>query len=83
MNGRNASTRSEGMCRGTVSLKLLRAERQAGKPLAVIDPDEERPLFAHLKLRAAPIPLDALDNSATAKALGCVAVLPASRAATC
>ena len=72
-----------GNVRGTVSLKLLRAERQAGKPLAVIDPDEERPLFAHLKLRAMPIPLDALDNSATAKALGCVPMRPASTAATC
>jgi hypothetical protein len=61
-----------GNVRGTVSLKLLRAHREAGKPLRVVDPDEDaRPIFAHLKLRADPIEADPLDTSATMKAVGC------------
>jgi hypothetical protein len=62
-----------GNVRGTVSLKLLRAHREAGKPLRVVDPDEDaRPIFAHLKLRADPIEADSVDTSATMKAFGCV-----------
>ncbi len=61
-----------GNVRGTVSLKLLRAQRRPGQPLRVVDPDEDnRPIFAHLKLRAEPIAADALDTSATLKAAGC------------
>jgi hypothetical protein len=61
-----------GNVRGTVSLKVLRAERQAGKPLGVMDPDEERPIFVHLKLRAEAIAADALDTSATMQRAGCM-----------
>jgi hypothetical protein len=62
-----------GNVRGTVSLKLLRAQRETGKPLRVVDPDEdERPIFVHLKLRADPIAADALASSVTMKAFGCV-----------
>jgi hypothetical protein len=61
-----------GNVRGIVALKLLRAQRAAGRPLRVVDPDEDdRPIFAHLRLRAAPIAADALDTSATLKAVGC------------
>jgi hypothetical protein len=62
-----------GNVRGTVSMKLLRAQRESGKPLRVVDPDEgERPIFAHLKLRADPIVADALASSPTMRAFGCV-----------
>jgi hypothetical protein len=70
-----------GNVRGTVSLKLLRAEREPGRPLGVMDPDEERPIFAHLQLRAGPVASDALDRSPTARALGCVPVTPVLAAA--
>ena len=62
-----------GNVRGAVSLKLLRAIREAGRPLRLVDPDEgARPIFAHLKLRADPIDANALDTSPTIKAFGCV-----------
>jgi hypothetical protein len=62
-----------GNVRGIVSLKLLRAERAGeGRPWRVVDPDEERPVFAHLKLRAAPIEADPLATSATMQAFRCV-----------
>jgi hypothetical protein len=61
-----------GNVRATVTLKVLRAERQAGKPLGVMDPDEERPIFAHLKLRADALPSDALDTTPTMKQAGCM-----------
>jgi hypothetical protein len=72
-----------GNVRGTVSLKLLPAEREAGKPLRVLDPEEDRPIFVHLQLRAQPLAKDALATSPTMKAFGCVAVprTPAVRAA--
>jgi hypothetical protein len=54
-----------GNVRGVVSLKLLPAERESGGRLRVFDPDEGRPIFAHLRLRAAPIDGDALSTSAT------------------
>ena len=57
-----------GNVRGVVALKLLRATREAGKPLRLIDMEEARPIFAHLKLRAAPIEANALDASPTFKA---------------
>jgi hypothetical protein len=60
-----------GNVRGAVSLKLLRATRQTGKPLRLIDLEEARPIFAHLKLRADPIEANALDASPTAKAFAC------------
>ena len=63
-----------GNVRGTVSLKLLPAEREAGKPLRVLDPEEDRPIFVHLRLRAEPFGPDALATSPTMKAFGCVAV---------
>ena len=60
-----------GNVRGIVALKVLRADRQPGRPLRVDDPDEERPIFAHLKLRADAIEAAMLSGSATMKALGC------------
>jgi hypothetical protein len=61
-----------GNVRGVVSLKLLPAERTPGKPLRVVDPDEDsRPVFAHLKLRAEPIEADALNVSVAVKGLRC------------
>jgi hypothetical protein len=62
-----------GNVRGVVSLKLLPATRETGQPLQVVDPEEDRPIFAHLKLRAEPVGNDALDSSATMKVFGCVA----------
>ena len=54
-----------GNVRGVVSLKLLPASREAGGPLRVDTGDDERPVFAHLKLRAASIDSNALDASPT------------------
>jgi hypothetical protein len=68
-----------GNVRGTVSLKLLRAQREAGRPLRVVDPNEDsRPIFAHLKLRADSLAAVSLDTSATMKAFGCV-IAPRTR----
>jgi len=61
-----------GNVRGVVSLKLLPAVREVGRPLRLDTSDDERPMFAHLKLRAAPIDANALDASPTIKASGCV-----------
>jgi hypothetical protein len=66
-----------GNVRGAVSLKLLRATREAGKPLRLIDMEEARPIFAHLKLRADPIEANALDASPTVKAFAREEVLVA------
>jgi len=55
-----------GNVRGTVSLKRLPASRGRGENLR-----PTRRTFAHLKLRADSIALNALDNSPTMKALGC------------
>ena len=60
-----------GNVRGAVSLKLLRADRAADRPLRLVDMEEDRPIFAHLKLRADPIEANALDSSPTIKAFGC------------
>jgi hypothetical protein len=58
-----------GNVRGAVSLKLLLA---ASAPDVGLRPERgASSLFAHLKLRAAPTPLDAFDSSPTMRALGC------------
>ena len=54
-----------GNVRGVVSLKQLPGVRESGKPLRPAIGDAERPIFAHLKLRAAPIEPNALDASPT------------------
>ena len=55
-----------GNVRGTVSLKRLPATEDPGGPLR-----PSRATFAHLKLRAEPIALEALENSPTIKSLSC------------
>jgi len=64
-----------GNVRRAVSLKLFPAVRGANRNLRPAnissDVDDERPMFAHLKLRAAAIEMSALDNSPTMKALDC------------
>lgn len=52
-----------GNVRGVVSLKHFPAVREPGGPLRAETGDEERPIFAHLKLRAAPIDANALDTT--------------------
>lgn len=54
-----------GNVRGVVSLKAFPALRVPGAPVRVANLDDERPMFAHLKLRAAPIAAAALDSSPT------------------
>ena len=54
-----------GNVRGVVSLKQLPGVREVRKPLRPATGDDERPIFAHLKLRAAPIEANALDASPT------------------
>jgi hypothetical protein len=71
-----------GNVRGSVSLKLLPAVREPGgrvQPAPASSGPGARPLFAHLKLRAAPIAPDALDTSATIRSIGCA---PAFRTPT-
>jgi hypothetical protein len=53
-----------GNVRGVVSLKIFPGIQGAGRPLRV-NMGGERPIFAHLKLRAAPIDANALDTSPT------------------
>jgi hypothetical protein len=63
-----------GNVRRSVSLKLFPAVRDARgnlRPANLSDIDDERPLFAHLKLRAAAVEANALDNSPTIKSLDC------------
>jgi len=57
-----------GNVRGVVSLKQLPAVRQPGKALAAHTGNDERPIFAHLKLRAPSIDANALDTSPTVAA---------------
>ena len=59
-----------GNVRGTVALKLLPAARRPGKGLHPVG--GARPMFAHLRLRAAPIEAEAFDHTPTMRALGCV-----------
>ena len=68
-----------GNVRGIVSLKLLRAQGRPGQPLRVVDPDEERPIFAHLKLRAEQVEANPLRSSPAMKASGPRAQGPAAR----
>ncbi len=62
-----------GNVRGSVRLKLLPAVRIPGEAMRPVDQSRisgGRTVFAHLKLRAASVEADALDNSPTIKALG-------------
>jgi hypothetical protein len=62
-----------GNVRGTVGLKIIPA-RAADTGLQVVNRSEAprgRPVFAHLKLRAAPTDGDAFETSPTIRALGC------------
>ncbi len=62
-----------GNVRGSVRLKLLPAVRIPGEAMRPMDQSRisgGRTVFAHLKLRAASVEADALDNSPTIKALG-------------
>ena len=58
-----------GNVRGTVALKLLPAARGPGGTLRPVG--GRRPMFAHLKLRAASIEANALHHTPTMRALGC------------
>ena len=58
-----------GNVRGTVALKLLPAARGPDNDLLPVGGG--RPMFAHLKLRSAPIEADALDHTPTMRVLGC------------
>ena len=58
-----------GNVRGTVALKLLPAAGGPGQDLHPVG--GTRPLFAHLKLRAAPIAADAFDHTPTMRLLRC------------
>jgi hypothetical protein len=58
-----------GNVQGAVSLKILPAARMDGGLRATTA--SGRSIFAHLKLRASPIEIDALDHSPTIRALGC------------
>jgi hypothetical protein len=61
-----------GNVRGAVSLKLLPAFKDSGKFFRPRDVSEgTRPIFAHLKLQAAAIGANAMDDSPTIKAFGC------------
>jgi hypothetical protein len=54
-----------GNVRGVVSLKELPGIRETGKAMRADTGNDERPMFAHLKLRAAAIDINALDSSPT------------------
>jgi hypothetical protein len=54
-----------GNVRGVVSLKQIPAVRDSGRPLRPANANSERPMFAHLKLRAPSIDANALDTSPT------------------
>ena len=58
-----------GNVRGTVALKLLPAARGPDKNLRPVG--GTRPMFAHLKLRAAPIEANAFDHTPTMRVLRC------------
>lgn len=59
-----------GNVRGTVGMKLLPGSETAEGYIAPV-PYGNRKLFAHLKLNAEPVPMDALDFSPTMQALEC------------
>ena len=52
-----------GNVRGVVSLKIFPTVRDRDRELRAETGNPDRPIFAHLKLRAAPIPGDALESS--------------------
>jgi hypothetical protein len=64
-----------GNVRRSVALKMFPTTRAPGKNLRprsiTSDADDERPMFAHLKLRARAIEANALDNTPTMKSLDC------------
>ena len=64
-----------GNVRRSVALKMFPTTRSPGKNLRprsiTSDADDERPMFAHLKLRARAIEANALDNTPTMKSLDC------------
>jgi hypothetical protein len=66
-----------------VSLKVFPAIRKPGGPLRLASAGGgDRPMFAHLKLRAGPIEADALATSPTVRAVGCgLGVRPSVRVA--
>ena len=72
-----------GNVRGVVSLKAFPAVYQSNGPLRLRTGSGERPMFAHLKLRATPIDANAFDKSPAIAASGCAvgSVARASRAA--
>ncbi len=74
-----------GNVRASVSLKLLPAALEEGeflRPLGRSTSRGRRGVFAHLKLRADPIEVDALDSSPTVKTVTCsVGLRPPSRLA--
>jgi hypothetical protein len=61
--------------RRSVALKMFPTVRAPGKSLRpkdiTSDMDDERPMFAHLKLHARPIEAKALDSTPTMKSLAC------------
>ena len=61
-----------GNVRGAVTLKLFPAVGRPGELLRLAGARDDRPMFAHLKLRAASIEADALHESPTVRSLGCV-----------
>jgi hypothetical protein len=70
-----------GNVRSRVAMKLLPAAIGARGHLRPIDREageDSRPLFAHLKLSAAPIGLNALESSPTVRAVSCAAKSPAT-----
>ena len=64
-----------GNVRGTVRMKVLQAVQDEGEPLRPVS-DNGRALFAHLKLEAPAIALNALDNTPTLQTLPCKAASP-------
>jgi hypothetical protein len=61
-----------GNVRGVVSLKSFPAILDPGKPLRLDTGGGERPMFAHLKLRAASVDAKAIETSPTIRASGCM-----------
>jgi hypothetical protein len=67
-----------GNVRRSVSMKVLPAASQPGKPMRLLEQPmlgRIRPVFAHLKLRAKPIEANALDTSPTIKVVACAKTL--------
>jgi hypothetical protein len=67
----------------SVSVTMLPAMREEGKflkPIGEETVDGARTIFAHLKLKAPPIELDALDNSPTVKSMNDPRVIEALKA---